>query len=159
MVNEVDTLVKHMKENVSKMQTMMKKWKSPLFERRLRTQPPEELDSTHQSLVGPRLEDIKNHGRDIHKLMKETADYLKPDKKSINWLAYIDYVNGLVIEGITNGIDASLKFLSDQISIPFNKTNGHPPMFLCSVNLNNRDVIFEPSIGCNSRQTGIQDIL
>jgi dynein heavy chain len=151
MVNEVDTLVKHMKENVSKMQTMMKKWKSPLFERRLRTQPPEELDSTHQSLVGPRLEDIKNHGRDIHKLMKETADYLKPDKKSINWLAYIDYVNGLVIEGITNGIDASLKFLSDQISIPFNKTNGHPPMFLCSVNLNNRDVIFEPSIGCNSR--------
>lgn len=113
MVNEVDTLVKHMKENVSKMQNMMKKWKSPLFERRMRTQPPEELDSTHQSLVGPRLEDIKNHGRDIHKLMKETADYLKPDKKSINWLAYIDYVNGLVIEGITNGIDASLKFLSD----------------------------------------------
>lgn len=117
----------------------------------MRTLPPEELDSTHASLVGPRLEDIKNHGRDIHKLMKETADYLKPDKKSQNWIAYVDYVNGLVIQGITEGIDASLKFLSDQISIPYNKHHGHPPMFLCSVNLQDREVIFEPTIECNSR--------
>lgn len=83
--------------------------------------------------------------------MKETADYLKPDKKSQNWIAYVDYVNGLVIQGITEGIDASLKFLSDQISIPYNKHHGHPPMFLCSVNLQDREVIFEPTIECNSR--------
>jgi hypothetical protein len=52
----------------------------------------------------PRLEDIKNHGKEIHKALKDTADNIKPDKKSATWLAYVDYVNGLVIEGITKGI-------------------------------------------------------
>jgi dynein heavy chain len=69
----------------------------------------------------PRLEDIKNHGKEIHKLMKDTADSIKPDKKSHTWLAYVDYVNGLVIEGITKGINASMFYLAEQISIGYNK--------------------------------------
>jgi len=61
----------------------------------------------------PRLEDIRNHGKEIHKLMKDTADNIKPDKKSQTWLSYVDYVNGLVIEGITTGIHASMSYLAD----------------------------------------------
>lgn len=61
----------------------------------------------------PRLEDIRNHGKEIHKLMKDTADNVKPDKKSSTWLAYVDYVNSLVIEGITKGINFSMSYLSD----------------------------------------------
>ena len=30
--------------------------------------------------------------------MKDTAEAIKPDKKSLTWLAYMDYVNGLVIQ-------------------------------------------------------------
>lgn len=65
----------------------------------------------------PRLEDIKNHGKEIHKLMKDTVDNVKPDKKSHTWLAYVDYVNCLVIEGITKGINGSMNYLAEQISI------------------------------------------
>jgi hypothetical protein len=61
----------------------------------------------------PRLEEIRNHGKEIHKLMKDTADSIKPDKKSNSWVAYVDYVNGLVIEGITKGINASMNFFAD----------------------------------------------
>lgn len=61
----------------------------------------------------PRLEDIRNHGKEIHKHMKDTADNVKPDKKSSTWLAYVDYVNSLVIEGITKGINCSMSYLSD----------------------------------------------
>jgi hypothetical protein len=61
----------------------------------------------------PRLEDIRNHGKEIHKALKDSADNIKPDKKSENWLAYVDYVNSLVIEGITTGIIKSMSFLSD----------------------------------------------
>ena len=53
--------------------------------------------------------------------MKDTVDAVKPDKKSPMWLAYIDYVNGLVVEGITNGINSSMLYLSEQISIQYNK--------------------------------------
>mmetsp|Transcript_20734 Transcript_20734/g.31857 ORF Transcript_20734/g.31857 Transcript_20734/m.31857 type:complete len:252 (+) Transcript_20734:1851-2606(+) len=113
IVTEVDELVKKMKDNVKKMQEMMKNWEKPLFERKFKPLQPEDVEQTHQSLVMPRLEDIKNHGREIHKLMKDTAENIKPDKKSHTWLAYVDYVNGLVIEGITQGIHASMTYLSN----------------------------------------------
>lgn len=45
--------------------------------------------------------------------MKDTADNVKPDKKSVTWLAYVDYVNGLIIEGITKGINCSMNYLAD----------------------------------------------
>ena len=45
--------------------------------------------------------------------MKDTAEAIKPDKKSFTWLAYMDYVNGLVIEGITKGIDSSMTYMAD----------------------------------------------
>ena len=121
IVREVDDLVKKMKDNVKKMQEMMAKWERPLFERKNKALLPDDLEQTHQSLVMPRLEDIRNHGKEIHKLMKDTIDNIKPDKKSVTWLAYVDYVNGLIIEGITKGINCSMNYLADQISIYYNR--------------------------------------
>jgi len=116
-VKEVDELVKKMKENVKKMQEMMSKWEKPLFDRKNKPFYPEDLESTHASNIMPRLEDIKTNGKEIHRLMKETETNIKPEKKSLTWLAYVDYVNGLIIEGITKGINASMSYLSDQINI------------------------------------------
>ena len=113
IVTEVDDLVKKMKDNVKKMQEMMKNWKKPLFERKMKPLLPEDLEQNHSSFVMGKLEDIKNHGKEIHKLMKDTAENIKPDKKSVTWLAYVDYVNGLIVEGITEGINSSLAFLAD----------------------------------------------
>jgi hypothetical protein len=56
--------------------------------------------------------------------MKDTQDNIKPDKKSVQWLAYQDYINGLIIDGITNGINGSMIFLKDQLSIQYNKLHG-----------------------------------
>jgi dynein heavy chain len=159
IVTEVDDLVKKMKDNVKKMQEMMKNWKKPLFERKLKPLLPEDLEQTHSSMVMPKLEDIKNHGKEIHNLMKDTAEKIKPDKKSITWLAYVDYVNGLIVEGITEGINASLAFLADQISISFNKLHTLPPMFDIKVDLRDRDVVFDPSINFNKQGNGIRNII
>jgi dynein heavy chain, axonemal len=120
---------------------------------------PDDLEQTHQSLVMPRLEDIRNHGKEIHKALKDSADNIKPDKRGENWLAYVDYVNSLVIEGITVGITKSMSFLSDQINIPYNKHHGYPPIFDIRVDLRDRDVIFDPSIQGNVRGNGIRNIL
>jgi dynein heavy chain len=98
VVTTVDELVKKMKDNVKKMHNMMKNWRKPLYERKLtKPLPPDDLEMTHKSLVMPRLEDIKNDGKEIHKLLKDTYDHIKCDKKSQSWLSYVDYINGLVI--------------------------------------------------------------
>jgi dynein heavy chain len=107
----------------------------------------------------PRLEDIRNHGKDIHKLVKDTTEAIKPDKKSIQWLAYVDYLNSLIIEGVTEGINGSMVYLADQISIKYNQLHGNAAMFDIKVDLREKKVVFDPSIGCNDKQTGIRDII
>jgi dynein heavy chain len=150
-VTKVDELVSKMKSNVKKIQNLMQEWENPLFERKNRPSFPEDLEQTHQSLVMPRLEDIRNHGKEIHKALKDSAEAIRPDKKGENWLAYVDYVNSLVIDGITTGIIKSMGYLSDQINIPYNKHRDLPPIFDIRVDLRDREVVFDPSIEENDR--------
>lgn len=149
-----------MKENVNQMQNKMNAWaQKPLFERKSKPMAPDDLEQTHQSVVMARHADIKDDGKEIHKFMKDTADAIKPDKKSDEWIAYVDYLNGLVLEGMTTAIVASLKFVSDQISINYNKVHALLPMFDVKVDLVDREVTFDPPIGKGSRGNGIQDII
>ena len=129
IVTDVDELVKKMKENVRKMHEITEKWQRPLFERKNKALLAEDVEQTHQALVQPRLEDIRNNGKEIHRLMKDTQDNIKPDKKSPQWISYMDFINGLVIEGITQGINGSMIFLKDQLSIAYNRVNQLQPMF------------------------------
>ena len=150
-----------MKENVLKMTAMMEKWTSPLYERRPKSMAPEDVEQLHTASNGPRLEAIRTHGKEIHKLMKDTFDNVKPDKSSKTWRQYVDYLNGLAIEGITNGINASMNYLKENLSIKYNRDHipQLQPIFEIKVTLENRKVIFEPSITCNDRENGIRDII
>jgi len=161
IVTDVDELVKKMKENVSKMIEIMNQWsETPLFQRKNRTQPPEDVETFHNASVVARFDIIKGEGKEIHKLMKDTVDNVRPaNKKSIEWLSYVDYVNGLVIEGITNGIDSSMTYLAEQISIAYNQHHMLAPIFDIKVALADRAVQFDPSIGCNEQGNGIRDII
>ena len=161
IVTDVDELVKKMKENVSKMIEIMNQWsETPLFQRKNRTQLPEDVESLHNAAVVARFDVIRGEGKEIHKLMKDTVDNVRPpNKKSPEWLSYVDYVNGLVIEGITNGIDSSMTYLAEQISIAYNQQHMLAPIFDIKVALADREVQFDPSIGCNDRQNGIRDII
>jgi hypothetical protein len=69
-----------------------------------------------------------------------------------------------VIQGITEGIAGSMKYLADQINIRYNAIHGNPPIFEIRVDLEDlpngkRTVVFDPSIHCNNKQNGIRDII
>jgi dynein heavy chain len=113
VVTRVNELVIKMKDNVKKILNLMQGWEEPLFERKMRPSFPDDLAQNHDSLIMPRVEDIRNQGKEIHKALKDTFDHIKPDKKSVIWSDYVAYVNTLVIEGITATIIKSMSFLSD----------------------------------------------
>jgi len=56
---------------------------------------------------------VKENGTAIHKLIKEVNDAIKIDKKSPIWKAYVDYVNEIVLAGISAAIMTALKSLND----------------------------------------------
>jgi dynein heavy chain len=164
LVTEVDELVKKMKENIRQMIEKMKKWEKPLFERKNKPSQPDDLEQVHSAAVMGRHEDIRQDSKEILRLMKETTDAIRPDKKSMEWLAYVDYVNTLIIEGITRGINASMLGLADNINIETNKTNGKAAIFYVSVSLIDREVVFDPLIrstgsSLTERGSGVRDII
>ena len=60
VVTEVDDLVKKMKDNIRKMSDIMKIWARPLYERKNKALLAEDVEQTHQAVVQPRLEEIRN---------------------------------------------------------------------------------------------------
>lgn len=159
-VTLVDQLVKKMKENVKEMQKMMAEWaEQKLFERKNKPLPPDDLEQTHKSIIEPKLLKIKDEGKEIHKKMKDTMDNIKPDKKGVEWLSYVDYVNSLIIEGVTIAICSSMDFLSDNISIEWNKKQGLQPMFDVKIDLVEGELSFDPPVSSvNSVDSGIKSI-
>lgn len=65
------------------------------------------------------------------------------------WLQYVDYVNGLLIEGITIAINSSMAFLADQINLHSNRVNMWSPIFEIKVDLIDGELDFLPSIESN----------
>lgn len=145
-----------MKLNVEAMNKEMEKWKEPMFERKPKPMPPDELIQQHAASIENRFETIIAQGKEIHKKLKETETFLKPDKKSIEWVAYVDYINGLAIEGITLGINASLNSLIQNLNI---NQGFQMPMFDLKIDLFDRRVQFDPSVASNDNETGIRDII
>jgi dynein heavy chain, axonemal len=158
-ITDVSNLVKKMKENVRKMEHMMKGWCRPLYDRKNKPMSPDDLEQTHGASVDQRLSNIKDEGKEINKLLKDTMDHIKPSKKSVEWIAYQDYINCVIIQGITKAIVSSIKHLSEQISIEYNRHNDLQPMFDVKVCLGDNDVVFDPSIRSTNSENGIKDIL
>lgn len=159
IVTEVNELVKKMKENVKKMNKMCADWCKPLYDRKNKPMIPDDLEQTHNASVDQRLQYIKEEGREINKLLKDTMDHIKPNRKSVEWLAYQDYINCVIIEGITKAIVSSVHHLSDQISIEYNRHHDLPAMFDVKVDLIDADVSFDPPISSSIRGNGIKDII
>lgn len=159
IVTDINALVKQMKENVRKMKNSCAEWCQPLYERKNKPMAPDDLEQTHASSVDLRLSKIKDDGKEVNKLLKDTMDHIKPNKKSVEWLAYQDYINSVIIEGITKAIETSLHHLANQISFEYNKHNDLPPMFDVKVDLMDAEVAFDPPISSSTRENGIKDII
>ena len=158
-ITDVNDLVKKMKENVKKMKKMTEGWCKPLYDRKNKPMSPDDLEQTHSASVDQRLGMIKDDGKEINKLLKDTMDHVKPAKKSTEWLAYQDYINCVIIDGITKAIVSSIHHLSDQISIEYNRHNDLQPMFDVKVCLGDNEAQFEPPIRSSPNENGIKDII
>lgn len=82
----------------------------------------------------------------IHKLLKEVHDAVKIDRKSPMWMAYLQYVNEIVLEGVSRAIGTALNHMNDQICPQKIKENDLPPLFEIRLELGDNDVIYEPVI-------------
>uniref|UniRef100_A0A8B9DZR5 Dynein axonemal heavy chain 9 n=1 Tax=Anser cygnoides TaxID=8845 RepID=A0A8B9DZR5_ANSCY len=130
------------KNNVEEIQTIVRSWGSPIFERK---------DGKKESLLS--LEDCKDRlekrysliresGLRIHSLLKENQSLLTADPAADVWKAYVDYVDEIVLDGFFTAIECSLKYLLENTD----PKAGLAPVFEVQLDLVIPDVIFRPSL-------------
>lgn len=97
-------------------------------------------------MFSSKAQNVKENGQAIHKLIREVNDAIKIDKKSPIWKAYVDYVNEIVLVGISTAIITALKNLNEQIDFNGRRHDGVTLIFEIKLELQDNIVNYDPPI-------------
>ncbi|KAM4623876.1 dynein axonemal heavy chain 9 isoform 1-T1 [Polymixia lowei] len=141
-VCDLESRLQRTKDNVEEVQSCMRSWASPIFDRR---------DSKKDTLLS--LEDraerldrfyrlIRSSGEKIHFLLKSNLELFRAEPSSEEWRAYVEYLDDAVVDGFFNSIECSLKFFLDNTD----PRAGVAPLFEAQLDLRLPDMVFSPSL-------------
>ncbi|XP_029686913.1 dynein axonemal heavy chain 9 isoform X2 [Takifugu rubripes] len=141
-VSDLESRLQRTKDNVEEMQSYMRSWVTPVFERK---------DGRKDALLS--LEDraerlnkfygvICSSGEKIHVLLKQNLQLFRAEHDSEEWKAYVEYIDDMVIDGLFNSIECSLRFF-------LNNTDQRPfvaPLFEAQLDLKVPHLVFTPPL-------------
>ncbi|XP_052825334.1 dynein beta chain, ciliary isoform X1 [Octopus bimaculoides] len=135
--------LKMSKENVQTIEVLMSTWnKLPLFERK------DEKNGLLLNLddridrLAKRSAEITKNGQLIHELVQKNIENFQADPDSVEWKAYVDYVDQKVAVGFFALIGTSLNFFLNNTD-PLETTD---PLFEVKLELNIPEMQFSPSL-------------
>lgn len=106
-----------LKANLREIVAEMETWsKEPLLQRKSKPMTPDEFESMYKTLRTTRYSAIQEGGKSIDKKLKESQAIMKAPKGSVHWGAYVDFVNGIVVQGLARLVVVSLRKLCDLLS-------------------------------------------
>jgi len=161
-VKVVHGILKTMKDNLSAVKDIASKWgDKPMIERKTKPMEKEEFERSFKSLKTSTYSDIKEAGKQIHSLLKETNKVLRVSNASSDWKCYVEFVNSVIVEGLSSAVLTSLEFLLDQIDPETIRRDGRLPLFEISIVLNGTDGInFQPPLGHDlTSKRGMSDMI
>lgn len=111
-----------MKDDLQRIEQALEEFNVSVFPKKTKSVSPEEFFSIHQASINSHHSKVKAIGQNINKLIKETNEGVKVDKKSKSWLDYQEYINNIVINSLSKAINTSLLALTSLVS---NRTESH----------------------------------
>ena len=156
----VHGILKTMKDNLGAVQGIVDKWDGPMIERKTKPMEKEEFERSFKSMKASHFSDIKEAGKQIHSLLKETNKVLRVSNASVDWRCYVEFVNSVIVEGLSKAVMTSLELLLDQINPEAIKLHYHLPLFEIMLVLNGTDGInFQPPLGHDAKKKGMPDMI
>ena len=99
-VDIVDEYTCSMKANLDHANEIMERWTSkPLLERDKKPVELIEFDRVFKKAKSERYADIKEGGKEVERMLKDTNKMLRVSNASLDWHAYIDFINNIVVDG------------------------------------------------------------
>lgn len=127
-IQNVESIVSTMKTNFAVIEDIVAKWNVPLIERKSKPMEKEDSEAECRNYQSSQLVAMKDSGKNIHSLVKETHNSLGVSNSSADWRCYLQYVNTVVLKGLLAGIETSLSFLLHQMDPKCIQRDGKLPM-------------------------------
>ena len=115
-----------LKSNLADIVTEMDAWsREPLLMRKAKPLTPDELETAYKSSRTLRYAAIAEGGKAIDRKLKESAVVMRiPKGGTPHWSAYVDFVNGVVLQGLSRLVTVSLRRLLEMMSLPITGGGG-----------------------------------
>ena len=166
-VSVVSDIVTTMKENLTNVNDQLEQYNKPLLTRKVKPIVKEEFEREHKNMIKELYTHIKEGGKLIQTMVKDTNKVLRVSNASTDWRAYVDFVNNVVVSGLAEVVKTSLSYLLDQID-PANiaKEEKYPmieiKLDLVSVkgadDIRRDEIVFQPTLG-EANGKGIRDLV
>ena len=115
----------------------------------------EEFERTFRSMKGSIDDEIREDGKRIHALVEETNKVLRVSDESTDWGCYVEFVDSVVVDGLSTAILTSLEFLLDQVDSETIRRDGKLPLFGVMLVLNGPGGLeFDPPLGHDATAGG-----
>lgn len=160
-VNEANTLLSQMKTHQARVSELLEAWiASPLlFDRKSKALSVAEFQELQQGLCQHKFHIIKEGGNEIHRLLKETLKCLRVSQGSPDWRAYVDYVSGMVEDGLTRVVLQSLRHLRNQLDPKRIESEDLPALLEIELDLYGKDIVYFPAIQSTTTKNGLYNII
>merc|ERR1712072_225417 len=135
-VKAADKILSNLKSNLGSIDDILAGWQTPLLERRpAKPLIPEDFSKLNKSKQTALFTKIKDGGKAIHKLLKESNKILKVSQGLPDWKAYVDFVNNIVVGGLAQVVIVSLASLLNEVDPVQVKKYDKSPMIEISMDL------------------------
>ncbi|KAL7445854.1 hypothetical protein ACHAXM_010428 [Skeletonema potamos] len=160
-VKVVHGVLKTMQDNLAAIKDIIDHWKRPMIERKTKPMEKEDFERTFRSHCNTNYNEIKESGNEIHHFLEETSKVLHVScNDSTDWRCYVEFINSLIVQGLSASVLASLRFLLDQIDPVSIQKERRLPLFEIELNLNCFDGLhFQPPLGKVADKTGMSDLI
>ncbi|PFH34573.1 dynein heavy chain family protein [Besnoitia besnoiti] len=162
VVTEVYGICHTMKANLQKIIGVLASWaEKPLFERKPKPMSPDDIDQMLRASIAIRHHQMSEEGKEIHKLLRDSADALKTSKGAPQWRLHGGFVNSIVIQGFAALIVISLKHLCKTLEAAMHPKPDVAPLFEVKLELVDNSIDFVPSFDHEKHggSPGIRDLI
>ena len=148
LVKEASNILSSINANVREMKQLLKSLKqNVMFERKeAKTYAMDEFQFAHESIVGTRHADAIGVGEKLHKLVLASNKVLKISKGDNAWRAYVAYLGGIVVEGLSDAVQATLNTLLDNLDQEWLAKNDTSALVMIELELVGVNIEYTPSV-------------
>ena len=116
----------------------------PMFQRKQRSVDRDEFERNLKVAMRERYERIKSSGREILAAVKSAGKILRTTASPEHWKAYVDFINGVVLDGLTSTACESLAVLQRELQARATEGAAECPLLEVHLDIVGKGILLQP---------------